>query len=145
MPARVVMDSLGNPGRAALVRGPLVYAADQAFLPQGVLLEDIVMGLDFADPAAEIEVRTDPATGAVHLEARRLVMEASSGAGWWSEPERYHDLTGKEGPPRLEPVTLLPFYAAGNKDAQNFKEGIHPNYERVSHITYQVWLPYRFV
>ena len=40
-------------------------------------------------------------------------------------------------------LTLVPFFEAGNLDEGNFKDGIHPNDERVSHVSYQVWLPYR--
>ncbi len=35
MPAGVVVDTIGNIGRVAIVRGPLVYAADAGYLPGG--------------------------------------------------------------------------------------------------------------
>ncbi len=45
MEPRIVSDALGNAGRVAFVRGPLVYAADVALLREGQLLEDLSVPL----------------------------------------------------------------------------------------------------
>jgi hypothetical protein len=141
MPVRVLVDAIGNPGRAAVGRGPLVYAADQACLPGGALLDDVVLALDPADPAAGIQVV--PEAGTVHLAANRVVSQPGLGEGLWVEPERYRALAAGDGGMAIEALILVPFFEAGNQDEGSFKDGIHPNYERVSRITYQVWLPYR--
>ena len=63
MPVRVVTDRLGNPGRAAFVRGPLVYAADSAYLDEGMLLDDVIIRFDTApgdDTLAPTERRDKP-------------------------------------------------------------------------------------
>ena len=145
MPIHTVVDQIGNPGRAALTRGPLVYALDQAFLPSGVNLDDVILALPASGPAAGITPKLEPTSGAVHLQAQRLIQTAKFGPGLWLEPQRYHDLAGGIPPIQLEAISLLPFFAAGNQDPENFQDGIHPNSERVSRITYQVWLPYHLV
>ncbi len=66
----------------------------------------------------------------------------------WREKERYKALTGSaqvETAGTAEEIELIPFYDAGNRDPKNFREGIQPNSETVTHITFQVWLPYRFL
>jgi hypothetical protein len=39
---------------------------------------------------------------------------------------------------------MAPFLDAGNRDPQNYREGIPPNDESVQRITFQVWLPYHW-
>lgn len=145
MPPRVLVDTLGNPGRAAVGRGPLVYAADQADLPASVTLDDVILALDSLQPSASLEVQPDSTRQSVHLVAQRLLPQAAAGDGFWSQPERYHDLATPSPAVTYEPLRLVPFFEAGTRDPKNYKEGIHVNWEPVTHITYQVWLPYRLI
>jgi hypothetical protein len=141
MPVRVLVDTIGNPGRVALARGPLVFAADQAYLPAGTTLDDVVLALAQDDPGRGITVETE--AGLVKLKARQIVLRFQAGVGWWSEPERYCNLEAGQPESTFGELTLVPFFAAGNSDPDNYREGIQINSERVSHITYQVWLPHR--
>lgn len=143
MPVRVVVDELGNVGRVALVRGPLVYAADSAFLSSGRLLDDVVLLLDGADPAREVRLVKDEETGSVHLVVPTVVVKPKAGAGWWREKERYYDLEGCDATQTVGEVELVPFFEAGNRDSDIYRDGVWPNSERVAKISYQVWLPYR--
>ena len=145
MPVHAAVDQIGNSGKTALRRGPLVYALDQDLLPPGVLLDEVILKLHRAEPTADITLKRDPDTGTVLLEAQRLVPQAAVGPGLWREPLRYHELSGIEMAGREEPVSLVPFFEAGNHDPGNYKDGIYANSERQSHISYQVWLPYRLV
>ena len=145
MPVHAATDRIGNLGKIALTRGPLVYALDQALLPPGLLLDEVVLGLQRTDPAARIGIKTDPETGSVFLESQRLIPQTVFGPVLWRELLRYHDLSGSEATDLQEPVSLVPFFEAGNLDPRNYKDGIHENSERQSHISYQVWLPYRLV
>ena len=56
-----------NVGRVALMRGPVVYAADSAYLPSGPLLDDIVVSLDVEKPTDAVQVKKDETTNSVHL------------------------------------------------------------------------------
>lgn len=143
MPVRVVVDELGNVGRVALVRGPLVYAADNAFLSSGPLLDDLVLLLDGADPAKDVRLVKDEQTGSVHLVVPTVVVKPKAGAGWWWEKERYYDLGECDATQTVGEVELVPFFEAGNRDSDIYRDGVWPNSERVAKITYQVWLPYR--
>lgn len=142
MPVHVVADELGNPGRVALMRGPLVYAADSSYLPGGRLLDDIVLLLDKENPARGVRVIKDEGTGSVHLIAPSVIVRPALGAGVWREPERYHDLVGCDGERVGEDVTLVPFYEAGNRDPKAYREVVITNSEAATNVTYQVWLPY---
>jgi DUF1680 family protein len=142
MPIQVVVDTLGNSGRAAVTRGPLVFAADQSFLPSGLLLDEITLLLEKDKPASALRAeRTQD--GSVHLFAPRLAARPQAVSELWREKERYKALTG--GGQQTEPaeVTLVPFVEAGTTDPHNFRTGIQPNSEAVSHISFQVWLPYQ--
>jgi DUF1680 family protein len=66
MPVRVVVDMLGNSGRAAITRGPLVFAADQGYLAHKLLLDEVTLLVDRNDPAAGMRVERSK-TGSVHL------------------------------------------------------------------------------
>ena len=143
MPVHIVADELGNVGRAALVRGPLVYAADTAYLPTGCLLENVVLLLDAADPTKNVQVVRDKETGTVHLAVPTVVAKPKRGAGWWREKERYNDLARCDGIETTGEIELVPFFEAGNRDPNAYCDGIWSNRERVAKITYQVWLPYR--
>lgn len=140
MPVQVVADRLGNNGRAAVTRGPLVYAADASYLPDGVLLDDVILGLDCCAP--EYGLRVQPVEGSVHILARRRKRALADGPGWWSEPERYQRL----GQGRLEyagEIELVPFFEAGNRSVSPARMDVTPNDEAVRNITLQVWLPYQ--
>ena len=136
------MDTIGNIGRVAIVRGPLVYAADAGYLPGGVLLDDVILSLDAKDPAKDIRVVKDESTGTVHLVARRVIMRPAAGGDLWREKERYNTLASCSATETVEEVELVPFIEAGNKLFKKV-EGIRSNEEAVRSITFQVWLPYR--
>jgi uncharacterized protein len=142
MPVRVTADQLGNSGRCAVTRGPLVFAADVAYLPQGVLLDDVILALDGLDPAKNLYETKTKRAGTVHLAVPRATLQANVGMGFWREKERYHDLAGSAQAQPAGEITLVPFFEAGNQSAFNHPEGIQPNTEAVRAIHFQVWLPY---
>ena len=142
MPVHAVVDAIGNVGRAALVRGPLVYAADESYLPAGRLLDDVVLLLNAEDANRDDQVVRDEETGSVHLVVPAAVLRPASGPGWWREKQRYDDLAACDDSQTSEEITLVPFYEAGNRDPDIYRDGVWPNSERVARITYQVWLPY---
>jgi Beta-L-arabinofuranosidase, GH127 len=146
MPVNVVVDSIGNAGRVALTRGPLVFAADVSYLPSGVLLDDVILSLQSADPRRDIcVVKAQDSEGneTVHLVARRAIVRPQTGEGFWREKERYDRLIPGALQEAVEEVVLVPFLEAGNKSFQ-MVEGIQRNDEPVRNITFQVWLPYRW-
>jgi len=145
MPVEAASDQVGNLGKIALTRGPLVFALDQSQLPPGVLLDDVVLALPAANPAAGIQAAQDPESGQLRLVANRLDQQCAAGPGLWREPLRYQRLPAGEASTKLEPVSLVPFFEAGNQDPGSYQDGIHVNSERQSRISYQVWLPYRLV
>jgi DUF1680 family protein len=143
MPVRVVMDRLGNPGRVALVRGPLVYSADSAYLADGVLLDDIVLRLDSASPVAGIGTVTDPPSGHVHLIVPGITIRANAGPALWREGLRYHDIAGRDQTEEAGTVRFVPFFDAGNRDTDCYRSGYWTNSkDPAKKITYQAWLPY---
>lgn len=142
MPVRVITDSIGNVGRAAVTRGPLVFAADEAYLPAGTLLDDVILSVDTRAPDQGFRVVKNAETGAVHLVGQRVVVRPQTGGGFWREKERYNQLASCAVQESYEQVELVPFFEAGNKSFQPV-EGIAPNNEPVRSITFQVWLPYR--
>jgi uncharacterized protein len=148
MPVRVVTDAFGNAGRVALTRGPLVYAADQSYLPAGTLLDEVTLALDPTDPARNIRTIRNEADGSVHLLVQRVLPCPQATAELWREKERYKVLSAPTAVATAvgtaEDVELVPFFDAGNRDPRNYCEGIQPNNEPVTHITFQVWLPYQF-
>ncbi len=143
MAVRVVMDRLGNPGRVALVRGPLVYSADSHYLPGGTLMDDLVLRLDPTSPVAGIDVVTDPESGHVHLIVPCITTRGGAGDALWREGLRYHDLSGCSQAAEVSTVRLVPFFDAGNRDADCYRDGYWTNAnDPAKKITYQVWLPY---
>ena len=144
MPPRVVVDKLGNVGRAALIRGPLVYAADSSYLPAGRLLDDITLLLHGENPADKIEVRARAESGTVHLVTPTLVVNPPVAARAWKQKERYYELAGanESESQEIETVELVPFFEAGNRDPNCYRDGVFKAREHVPNITYQVWLPY---
>jgi uncharacterized protein len=142
MPVRVTADRLGNAGRCAVTRGPLVFAADVAYLPQGVLLDDVILALVGQDPGKWLRVITTEKGDTVHLVVPRAALQVRVGAGFWREDERYHDLAGIPITQTGGEIELVPFFEAGNRSAFEHPEGIQPNTEAVRGIHFQVWLPY---
>ncbi|HEX5808688.1 MAG TPA: beta-L-arabinofuranosidase domain-containing protein [Anaerolineales bacterium] len=145
MPVNVVVDTIGNAGRVALTRGPLVFAADASYLPAGVLLDDVILSLNNADLRRDIRVvkaQDTEGNATVHLAARRATVRPQTGEGFWREKERYDRLIPGALQEQVEELVLVPFLEAGNKSFQ-MVEGIQRNDEPVRSITFQVWLPYR--
>ncbi len=142
MPVRVVVDTIGNNGRVALTRGPLVFAADASYLNGGTLLDDVVLAVDGSAPGKDIRVVKDEHTGTIHLIAKRTVVRPQTGEGFWREKERYDALSSCAVEEIVKEVELVPFFEAGNTSIKEVN-GIRPNDEPVRSITFQVWLPYR--
>jgi hypothetical protein len=134
MTPRVVVDTIGNRGHAALMRGPLVYAADTSYLPAGQLIDDVALRL----PATGIEATR--ADGSVHLRVPAAWLRGD-GAHVWGEGQRYRHLAA-DGVREEGTVELVPFFEAGNRDPDCYRDGVWPNEETSRRITYQVWLPY---
>jgi DUF1680 family protein len=143
MPVVPVVDTIGNIGRVAITRGPLVFAADAAYLPAGTLLDDVILAFDGQNPGQDFRAVTNPWTGTVHLQAQRLVMLPAGGPGFWREKERYDAFGSCNFTRTLMEVELVPFFEAGNRDPRSYRDGLHPHSEPVRNITFQVWLPYR--
>jgi len=144
MPVRAAVDTLGNSGRVAITRGPLVFAADQAYLPKKLQIDEVTMLLDQSAPAGSIRVVRDEKTNSVHLFVPRLNSTPENVTELWREKERYKTLTGPAARREKAELELVPFLEAGNLDPRNTREGIQPNTEPVTHITFQVWLPFLF-
>ena len=142
MPVKIVTDRLGNPGKAAFVRGPLVYAADSTYLADGTLLDDVIVCVD--DPDSEITLLKDEETGHLHLSVPALAVRARAGDDLWREGLRYGELTAHETH-QAPPLRLLPFFDAGNHDEGRYRDGIWPHWhDPARRVTFQVWLPYAF-
>jgi hypothetical protein len=144
MPVTVLVDDLGNHGRVAVSRGPLVYAADTHYLPEGKILDDVILLLNRSHPNEGIRVVASDETDSVNLFVPIAIVDPHKGTGAWKERERYFRLVdGNRGCSSLD-VRLVPFFEAGTTDPQAYKDGVWENTEPVTNITYQVWLPYIF-
>ena len=99
MPPRVIIDERGNNGRAAFARGPLVYAADCAFLPAATLLDDVIVFLNGAQPAACIKVLVPADSQSARLAVRTAVQKPQRGSNLWGNSGRYFDLRVKQREP----------------------------------------------
>ena len=143
MPARLVVDVLGNRGHGAVTRGPLVYAADSTYLPEKMLLDEIVLSVNRDQFESRAFTVSRAETGSVHLMVPCLVPQPQTGAGLWREHERYYDLNGSNHRAAAQEIEMVPFYEAGNREADVYQVGVFPNNERVQKVTYQVWLPYQ--
>lgn len=141
IPPCFVFDKLGNIGRVAIVRGPLVFAADAAYLPGGRTLDDVILKLDKMVPSDRIRI-AEKSNHTVHLLVKTMVPAPKKDTGWWREDERYREFEGNQPDEKVEEIELVPFFEAGNLDSANFREGIWPNDEAVRKITYQVWIPF---
>lgn len=142
MPPRVLVDTLGNNGRVALMRGPLVYAADSALLPPGRLLDDVVLALDPEAPARAVQVERVEDEEAPRLVVPMAVSNLPVGPGAWGVEERYRDLAACVAPAAGEEIALVPFFEAGNRDPECYRDGVWSNREPATNVSYQVWLPY---
>jgi DUF1680 family protein len=145
MPARVMADADGNAGKVAFVRGPLVFAADRADLPADRLLDDVVVALDPREPGESVKHGASAEGEPAQLEVDLASIRPDLGRGFWSVPERYHDVAGQGTVTKDGSLRLVPFFLAGNRDANSFRDGIWSNREPVADVTFQVWLPYVFV
>ena len=143
MPPNILIDKIGNNGRVAMARGPLVYAVDNHFLPDGIILDDVILFLNKKDPAREIRL-VDDEMGSVHLVTQMVMVAPNKGSGGWKERERYFRLDECSGTKTPVAVRLVPFFEAGTNDSNAYKDGVSENTEAVTNITYQVWLPYQF-
>jgi len=141
MPIVAAADTMGNVGRVAIMRGPLVFAADSAYLPSGVLLDDVILALDSKAPTMNIRVLKNETISMIHLVARRLIRRAAKGENLWREKERYNKLVSCAPVDSMEDIELVPFFETGNKNFHQI-EGIRPHDEAVRRISFQVWLPY---
>jgi uncharacterized protein len=98
-----------NTGRVALMRGPLLYCAEQADNP-GVDLRDLL--LESKEPAVRFEPDLLGGVAVVQGEAR----SAAPGEGW--EDRLYRTVRPREGDKRTVAtrVTAVPYYAWANRD-----------------------------
>jgi DUF1680 family protein len=144
MPVNIVADEIGNSGRVAVIRGPLVFAADNAYLPEGMFLDDILLLLDAVVPPENVQIVKMEDVSSVHLRVPAMLEKPEMSSGWWQEPERYR-IVSKGKPSQLSgTIELVPFFEAGNQDdPDNYKDDFWTRHEQVAKITYQVWLPYR--
>jgi hypothetical protein len=60
----------------------------------------------------------------------------------WKEKERYYDLAACGGERMVRELELVPFLEAGNRDPDNYRDGVSWNIEPARNVTYQVWLPF---
>jgi DUF1680 family protein len=143
MPARAMADRDGNTGKVAFVRGPLVFAADVADLPQDRLLDDVIVALDPVAPDSGITTDTSsPDADQVNLVVDLASVKPGLGHGFWLVPERYQEVTAGGNVTVDGSLRLVPFFLAGNQDARSFRDVIASAREPVTDVTFQVWLPY---
>jgi uncharacterized protein len=140
-----VVDRLGNYGRTAVVRGPLVFAADSEHLPPGLTLDDLMLHLPRDEPATSIRMVPTDDPFSVHLSAPVAMTRHTARRGPWPN-QRYSSLRhdDKAAGVGSEALELVPFFEAGNSDAHCYAPLVRDRREPVLRITYQVWLPYRW-
>jgi DUF1680 family protein len=144
MEIKVVVDKLGNDGRVALMRGPLVFAADSRYLPDGKLLDDVTVLLNSKCPTDGILGELSENASSVRLIIPILTSKSCSNIGIWKVNERYCQFGDNGKPITIGSLPLVPFFEAGSSDADSYKEGVWSNFEAVTKVTYQVWLPYQY-
>ena len=142
MPPRVMIDEGGNNGRAAITRGPLVYAADSAYVPRGSLLDDVILLLNSDQPAAGIRVVQPDDALSPHLVLKTVAKQAHQGNGLWGDKGRYYDLAACDGQRSAQELELVPFFEAGDTAPRSYQDGVWLRQEPAVDVTYQVWLPY---
>jgi DUF1680 family protein len=137
MEPRVVSDSSGNGGHVAFVRGPLVFAADVALLPEGRLLDDLSVEVAPGVEAVRSARAGDGPSNRLEVRTARLTAGTGSAFG---DGGRYRIVSGAKAE-EAEPVQLLPFYEAGNSAPDSYRAGVWSNREIYRRATYQVWVP----
>lgn len=145
MPVSVVEDRLGNHGRIALMRGPLVFAVDKRYLPYGKLLDDVTILLRSCHLTENIRIEQAHEMDSVRLVAPILEVKPVFRIGIWKTNERYLQFDENEESNMITDLPLVPFFEAGSYDEDAFKDGVWSNFEAVTKATYQVWLPYKIV
>ena len=129
------------------MRGPLVYAADRAYLLDGTLLDDITLRLDPQGATKHITLAEDEGTRHIHLLIPAVSIRGGIGAPVWREEVRYHDLTTCIDSRETSEVRYVPFFDAGNRDPDRYHDGIWPDggggTSRQKRVEFQVWTPYR--
>lgn len=143
MPVQVVMDRLGNVGRVALTSGPLVYAADSSYLPKGRLLDDIVLLLSPIEVTGTVQVLKAGQTGSKHLRVQTALPQPEAETRLWRDYGRYHYVKALNGIASVNTLELVPFFEAGNREPDNYRDGIATRWEAARNVTYQIWMPYR--
>jgi DUF1680 family protein len=134
---KVIGDASGNSGRVAFVRGPLVFAADVASLVAGRLLEDVAVDLAPDTEAVRCVSRHGGPTDGLEVRMARLAVGDDPA---FEDASRYRVLS--EAKTEADGYTeLVPFYEAGNRQADSYRSGVWSNREFLRRPTYQVWLP----
>jgi hypothetical protein len=142
MPVQAVMDRLGNRGRVAVTRGPLVYAADSAYLPTGFLLDDVVLSLDGDFHGKSFSLVENQEAQTIHILCPILHPSPAYRDPLWPG-ERYQRLASSTEDVGITEINLVPFLEAGNQGKDVFRKIIARNDEPVVDVTFQVWLPYK--
>jgi DUF1680 family protein len=141
MPVQIARDNLGNSGRVAIVRGPLVYAMDNAYLPPGHLLDDMTLVLPANAPASAVELVSNDETGSLHLLVPVGSLRLGGQDNVWGIEERYRRVS-QIGPVQSSGrIALVPFYEAGNRAPDIYRDGVSYRQEPQRDVTFQVWLP----
>lgn len=137
MEPRIVSDAAGNSGHVAFVRGPLVYAADVALLPEGRLLDDLCVEVAPGVETVRCSRSGDGRSNRLEVRTARLM----PGTGFaFSDGGRYRTVSDAKAEAG-GPVQLLPFYEAGNSATDSYRAGVWSNREIYRRATYQVWVP----
>ena len=78
----------------------------------------------------------------VHLVVPAVIVQPEKSEGVRNKAERYHNLAAYGGAKKVFDLELVPFFEAGNRDPENYKDGVWSNSEPATRVIYQVWLPY---
>lgn len=137
MEPRVVTDASGNAGRVAFMRGPVVFAADAALLPETRLLEDVAVQVGPGLEAVRCSKPDGRSTSRLEVCTARLPVGSAFA---FNDGGRYRLLSVTRGEAQ-DWVELVPFYEAGNLAPGSYRAGVWSNREAFRAPTYQVWLP----
>ena len=119
------------------MRGPVVFAADAALLPETRLLEDVAVQVG---PGVEA-VRCSKPDGRTRCRLEVCSARLPAGSAFaFNDGGRYRLLSGTKGEAQ-DWVELVPFYEAGNRAPGSYRAGVWSNRETFQAPTYQVWLP----
>lgn len=97
-------------GCLAIERGPLVYCVEQADLPAGVRLDDLVLA---ADAPLTTENRPDLLGGVIAVNGTARVRDRAAQADWWP----YAPAGARSGHGAPIPFTAVPYHLWGNRAA----------------------------